>query len=438
MKNPFDSMSARSIRGVYTLLMLVVLAVVMVNFVDVMFLKTIGNDQCAWRPIDGSGSRLLVTDVVPGGVSDKAGVKNGDILLAVNGTPFKTSQEAQQRINAVTPGNYATYVIQRGDQTFETKVEILRVVNMPYLSQFLLGFGFLMVGYVVVMSRPQGKIQRRFARYSLIMMLFFGLSTINVDPAVDSPWKLLVLAGGFFAAHFFAPSVFTRMFFHFPVHIAGLDKRWVGAALYVIGALVCLPFVPFLGGGAQAPVLLIRSAIFISYTFYFVGLAIFIYSYFKRIDKNRQKQLRPILIGIGIGWIAFTYSLVIAAWDPFVLFLKPVLLLPGILIPVVPIFFGYSIFRYRLMDIDLVIRRSLLYSIVTAVIATLYVVIVYGVGNFIAYAFGTEENSAVNLVALAAIAFTFDPLKQRIQRGIDLFFYRERQNYQKALLDFSR
>lgn len=431
-------MSARSIRGVYTFLMLAVLAVVMVNFADVMFLKTIGNDQCAWRPLDGSGSRLLITDVVPGGVTDKAGIKDGDVLLDVNGTPFKTSQEAQQRINAVTPGNFATYLVQRADKTFETKVEILRVVNMPYLSQFLLGLGFLVVGYVVVMSRPQGKIQRRFARYSIIMMLFFGLSTINVDPLVDSRWKLLVLAGGFFVAHFFGPSVFTRTFFHFPVHLAELDKRWVGVVLYVTGAVLCLPFIPFNGLGAQAPVILIRSSIFISYVFYFVGLAIFIYSYFKKIDKSRQRQLRPILIGIAIGWVAFTYSLLIAAWNPFVLFLKPILLLPGILIPVVPIFFGYSIFRYRLMDIDVVIRKSLLYSLVTAVIAALYVVIVYGVGNFIAYVFGTEENSAVNLVALAVIAFTFDPLKQRIQQGIDLFFYRERQNYQKALLDFSR
>jgi len=402
-----------------------------------MFLKTIGNDQCAWRPIEGTGSRLLITDVVPDGVTERAGVRNGDILLELNG-PFKSSQEAQQRINAVTPGNYATYLVQRGEHTFETKVEILRVVNMPYLSQFLLGFGFLMVGYVVVISRPQGKIQRRFARYSILMMLFFGLSTLNVDPATDPPWKLFVLGSGFLIAHFFAPSVFTRTFFHFPVHLPRIDKRSVGVGLYLVGALLCLPFLPFLWGGNQAPITAIRSAIFISYVFYFVGLAIFVYSYFKRVDRNRRKQLRPILIGIGIGWVAFTYSLLISAWDPFVIFLRPILLLPGILIPVVPIFFGYAIFRYRLMDIDLVIRRSLLYSMVTAVIAALYVVIVYGVGSFVAYVFGTEENSVVNLVALAVIAFTFDPLKQRIQLAIDLFFYRERQNYQRALLDFSR
>ncbi|HLF20232.1 MAG TPA: GAF domain-containing protein, partial [Bacteroidota bacterium] len=435
MKNPFEHLSAKWIRAIYTCLMLAVLSVGLVNFVDLMFVKTIGNDQCAWRPLDERGSRLLITDVVPGGVTERAGIKDGDILLEVNGATFFSSAEAQQRINAVKPGGYATYLVRRGETTFETKVEILRSVNTPFLAQFLLGLGFLLVGYVVVLSRPQGRIQRRFGGYSLIMMLFFSLSSLNLDPAVDPLWKMTLLGGGFVIARFFAPSVFLRFFFHFPVRLEHLDRKWVTACLYIIGAILGIPF---LFGPLKAPQVVIRMLLGTPYIFYFFGLGLFIYSYFWKIQKDRRRELRPILIGIGIGWAAFTYSLIVSASNPFTIFLNPMMLLPGALIPVVPIFFGYAVFRYRLMDIELVVRRSLLYSIVTANIAALYILIVYGAGNFIAYAFGTEENRAVNVFALAVIAFTFEPLKQRIQEWIDRFFYRERYNYQKALLEFSQ
>ena len=430
-------MSARWIRIIYTGLTLVVLGVTSLDFIDIMFTKTLGNDQCAWRAMDGTGSRLLITDVVPGGVTERAGIKNGDILLELGGMPFQSSAEAQQRINKIRPGESILYLVQRGETKFETKVEILRVINTPYLTQFLLGFGFLLVGYVVVVSRPQGKIQRRFGRYSLVMMLFFGLSILNLNPQVDPVWKRFVLGSGFLIAHFLAPSVFLRFFFHFPVHLPNLDRRWVGVCLYVIGAFVSLPFLPFFQLG-QMPVPVIGTIFGAPYTFYFGGLGLFCYSYFKRIPKERRAELRPILIGIAIGWAAFTYATIVSASNPFTIFVNPVLLLPGALIPVVPIFFGYAIFRYRLMDIDLVIRRSLLYSMVTASVAALYIFIVYVVGNFISYAFGTEENRIVSVLALVVIAFTFEPIKQRIQDWIDRFFYRERYNYQKALLELSQ
>ncbi|MBF8249028.1 MAG: GAF domain-containing protein [Bacteroidetes bacterium] len=430
-------MSARWIRIIYTTLALVVLGVTSLNFVDIMFTKTIGNDQCAWRNLDGIGSRLLITDVVPGGVTDRAGIKNGDILLELEGKPFTTSAEAQQRLNKLKPGDSILYLVQRGESKFETKVEILRVVNTPYLAQFLLGFGFLVMGYVVVLSRPQGKTQRRFGRYSLVMMLFFGLSSINIIPDVDPKWKLILLGSGFIIAHFLAPSMFVRFFFHFPVALPNLDRKWVGVCLYVIGVFVSLPFLPYFQL-SQMPLPVIRSIFGAPYIFYFWGLALFCYSYFRKIPRERRAELRPILIGIAIGSAAFTYSLIVSASNPFILFLNPLMLLPGVLIPVVPIFFGYAIFRYRLMDIDLVIRRSLLYSMVTASVAALYILIVYVVGNFIAYAFGTEENRIVSVLALVVIAFTFEPIKQRIQDWIDRFFYRERYNYQKALLELSQ
>jgi sigma-B regulation protein RsbU (phosphoserine phosphatase) len=105
---------------------------------------------------------------------------------------------------------------------------------------------------------------------------------------------------------------------------------------------------------------------------------------------------------------------------------------------VVPVFFGYAIFRHRLMDVDVVIRRSLIYGTVTASLAAIYLVSVYGIGTLVNYFFGVQDNQMLVVVSLVVVAFVFDPIKQRFQNGIDRLFFHERYDYQQALLEFTQ
>ena len=100
--------------------------------------------------------------------------------------------------------------------------------------------------------------------------------------------------------------------------------------------------------------------------------------------------------------------------------------------------FGYAIFRYGLMDMDIVVRRSLTYGAVTAVVAAIYLVTVFGLKSLFSYFFVIRENHIIDIVSLALIAVVFDPIKQRFQLGIDRLFYRERYDYQRALLEFTQ
>ena len=164
----------------------------------------------------------------------------------------------------------------------------------------------------------------------------------------------------------------------------------------------------------------------------------FIFSYFRNVDITRRKQLRPILISIIVGISAFAYFILIGYLQPFAIFLKPYLLLPGLLIAAVPFAFGYSIFHHRLMDIDLIIKRSIIYGAVTALLAAFYILFVFGIGSIISHTLGQSDNQTLSIIAFLIIAFMFDPVKQKIQAGVDKLFYRERYDYQKALLEFSR
>ncbi|MGB2868121.1 MAG: SpoIIE family protein phosphatase [Bacteroidota bacterium] len=432
MKNPFDSMSPRSIRIIYSLCATLILAACFVNFYHHIFIRITGNDQCRWT--DKGTSRMLITEIVSGGVTESAGVKNGDYLLKINDTEFKTSQDAQLYINKLA-GTVVRYTIERDGKQFDTNVLILKSVNMAYLAQFFYGLGFLLMGMVVVLVRPQGTVQRMFARYGLWSMLFFGMSA--TDFGVNDPtWKLVNFRVAFSVVTIFGLPMFVRYFCFFPVRKKILDRRWFTVALYAVAVLLYVglllaPRIPFLVK-LNAPIFYSR------YAFYLGGLAVFVHSYARLVQPQRRKELRPILLGVAIGILTFCYVIAVSVINPFAAFLNPTLLLPAFLIIIVPIMFGYAIVRYRLMDIDLIIKRSLIYTTVTASVAAIYILTVYGLGSFMTYVLGVEENQALIIFALVIIAFAFDPLKRRMQEGIDRVFYQERYNYQRALLEFTR
>ncbi|MBI4417897.1 MAG: SpoIIE family protein phosphatase [Ignavibacteriales bacterium] len=435
MRNPLEH-SPRLTRIFFTVLALVVLGVTTLNFLDIMFFKAVSNDQCGWLPRPDGLAGALITDVVPGGVTDRAGIKDGDILLRINEQEFRTPGQAMNIINPMAAGEYATYLVERSGVTFETKVEILKMVNVTYLAYCLIGVGFLLVGYVVVMTRPQGRLQRLFAWYSLAAMLVFGFTALNISQGVDPQWKVITFISAFFLGRLVAQPLFVHFFMSFPVRRPLADRWWFKGLLIVLSIAALVPI--FTNKLSSLPPLLAQSLILTPFIFFFAGLVLFVVSYFTRIDPSKRRQFRPILVAIVLGVASFGYLLVIQAVNRFVVFTQPILLVPGLLLGAVPAAFGYSIFRYRLMDIDLIVKRSLLYGAITATLAAIYIGMVFGVGSLLGALIGERENEILNITAFLIIAFAFDPIKRRVQDGIDRVFYRERMNYQRALLEFSQ
>jgi len=448
MKNVAERLSARTIRIAYIAMALVALGITSFNFVDVMVYKSLGNDQCAWISADTLGNKLLIQQVVPGGVSEIAGIHDGDLLVEIGGKPFKSSAEAQSRINAVKAEDYINYLIERNGRTFETRVQILRTFNVMYFAQFLYGFMFLIVAIVVVLTRPTGKTQRLFANYGIVTMLFFGLTSLSLNPSVDALWKIRLLAYSFGVASVLSLPVFVRFFLYFPVKRRLRDSTLFTAFLYTASLIMVVLVV---GPSEVSPirtllndklVTFIRTnlslLISLRYASYVAGLVVFIDSYARCVKKERRKELKPILIGVIVGILTFAYVLIVSARKPFAIYLEPIILTPALLLLVVPVMFGYAIVRYRLMDIDFIVKRSLIYGMVTTTMAAIYLLIIYGLGTLLADIVGSEDSRTMNLVALIVIAFAFDPIKRRLQEWIDKIFYQERYNYEKALLGFTQ
>jgi hypothetical protein len=98
---------------------------------------------------------------------------------------------------------------------------------------------------------------------------------------------------------------------------------------------------------------------------------------------------------------------------------------------------GIAILRHRLYDIDLIIRRTLVYSVLTGLLALAYFGAVLVLENVFRTVTGQTQNSLAAVLSTLAIAALFVPLRSRVQRAIDRRFFRSKYDAARTLAAFS-
>jgi PAS domain S-box-containing protein len=102
-----------------------------------------------------------------------------------------------------------------------------------------------------------------------------------------------------------------------------------------------------------------------------------------------------------------------------------------------PLTFGYAIVRYRLMDVDLIFKRGMAYTIAAGTIAAVYFAAVGATAELFHKNFPSTGRGGL-IVAIVVTSVLFDPIKNWTQERIDKFFYRKRYDYRKTLIEFGR
>ena len=103
----------------------------------------------------------------------------------------------------------------------------------------------------------------------------------------------------------------------------------------------------------------------------------------------------------------------------------------------IPFTLTIAILRYRLFEIDIIIRRTLIYSVLSAALSLAYigsVVLLQGVARVFT---GQERSQLVIVVSTLTITALFTPLRRRIQEAIDRRFYRAKYDAARTLQRFS-
>ncbi len=159
-----------------------------------------------------------------------------------------------------------------------------------------------------------------------------------------------------------------------------------------------------------------------------------IYRYRRVYTSVERQQAKWFLFGLGLVFLGLVITVVSPTNFRLTIFGQNIF---SILFLLFPILVAVAITRYRLFDIDLIIRRTLQYTLLTGLLALAYfggVVILQGILGPLA---GSANSPIVTVITTLGIAALFTPLRRRVQDFIDRRFFRKKYNAEQALAAFA-
>lgn len=386
-------------------------------------------DECMW--ID-SEQGVKIVSVQRGGTAERAGILVGDILLQIGGENATTSVRAQAILDRQVVGDIVSYLILRQGDLITPRVEIVGGGFHPlYLVMCCIGFIYWVVGLWIGWMRPLDPKARVVFYLFLSFMLFW---TLNLDPASVNwfRWVVRILRAITFTT---IPGFFLYFFLLYPTRHPLLDKKpWIQILLFSPTLLLLLSLVwVFVLGYSSRIQIALPFGIGLWGLYFVLGLFRLVKCYGGVQNRHLRQQIRVLQWGISIGFIS-----------PVVIIIMTILKIQSTvanystpLMGLIPLVFAYAVVRHRLMDIEIIVKKSFVYTLLTGLIVGFYFIVVQSVGRFIQDIAGLT-GTLVLMMSTLFIAVLFDPARKRIQSLVDRAFYREANDYRETLRQFTR
>ena len=164
-----------------------------------------------------------------------------------------------------------------------------------------------------------------------------------------------------------------------------------------------------------------------------LGLVALIHSGLTMRDAVSRAQLRWAVGGVAVGVALFLLNFASNAAPPY---REVILFVASLGFPIIGFSLAMAILRYRLYDIDVFIRKTLQYALLTGLLALVYFGSVILLQNLVENLTG-EQSPLVIVLSTLAIAALFNPLHIRVQDFIDRRFYRKKYDAEQALAQFA-
>jgi hypothetical protein len=193
--------------------------------------------------------------------------------------------------------------------------------------------------------------------------------------------------------------------------------------LFIRGTIRFAPYFVIVPG----PLYLAFAACFILFG---VIMVVNFFTAFLRATGHRRNQLKYVFIALftAIGGGVLHICAVYARWEPFP---------HDLLVAVYPPLMTYAVIRHRLLDIHIVIKRTVLYTMTACVVTAAFELAVFLAATLFS-GFADVHSEWVSIVAAVVIAFLFYPVKTQLEPFVDNLFHKRPYDYAKVLQSFGR
>ncbi len=340
------------------------------------------------------------------------------------------------------------YTVLRGNQLKDVQFKISSKPlpnNKLYLFMSFVGFCFLLIGLSVAFSTKG--LRKYNLHFYLLCLAFFLLFTLSYTSNNEFLGRVILWIE--LGARLFLPALFLHFLLIFPMpkKLFLNQPKLVGFVYVPAAVLMILNFALlhyntiFMPSDGQLGLKLnynfsaLGKGELIYYSIFFIlGMAALIGSY--RASKNIwiKKQAKWLLwgLGLGLGPLAIIYI-------PFYLLEKittSVTIFSTLPLIIIPLTMAYAILKYKLMDVEVIIKRGMVFALATGSVMALYMLLVSSISTYLP-GMNPELLAALTFLATLLVVVLFAPIKNKIQTYLDKILYKDRYDIRIELKRFS-
>jgi signal transduction histidine kinase len=382
---------------------------------------------------------VVITELI----DPSSAVAPGDVVLRLGKVPVRHSSEIEFALDGVPQSERVVAVIRRGENEMVVELALRPRFSWRYITiNFFLGVFTMLMGAWVYFSKSREKRARLFFWLTFTLGVAILIATERLPPG-PKPW-IYILPGLYWFIYPFFPAVFVHFITSFPREKLAFRSARVQTRLIYAPAF----FFAVVMQASHLVTLLSRDiehfrGYFRLYdwhrlylvAFFFLALATLLHSYITAKTASDKDKVRWVLWGLAAGCSPF-----IVLWSiPLILGAAP--LVPEdftyLALLLTPLSIAFAIVKHRFLDIDVVINRSLVYGVLTVMIAGAYLLISALAGQVL-LAMSPEASRNVTIFCTLIAALLFNPAKQKVQNFIDRTFYRVKYNYRLVTKEFAQ
>ena len=388
--------------------------------------------EAAHYPYDGVRSfhpTGLISEIDPEYPPENT-LQLGDIILTVDGIPFRDAVPLYAGKQLDKPVNFN--VLRTNEnvsvQIIPTQPPIAEVAVR--MAPLLVAVIFLAIGVGVQAFKPVYEGTYLFFSFFLCSAVLLTTGLISsIGPGwTPALFSILLWTIGPLAVHFH---------FYFP-QVTNLPlRRPLLSALYTIGLLGSL-FSIYLEISSDHADPLYAQAVTASRLYVAINLllvvALLIYSYRYAISPGVRSKIRIVVLGGALGLMPFIQLTIL----PDALLHKPIIPYSYsiLLLGIVPITYGYAIFRHRLIEIEKHINRGATFILIYSLLGVIYLILYASLSRWVPSL--ALSDPLFNTLLVLLLASLFVPIQRRVQRIVDTVFYGGWYDYRSAVTQISQ